>query len=113
MTLKQTIEYYKLDGKVFIDENAPDDSIILDVSVEFEAYPTWENDGIGSYEYWGSKEYDSGVNYVSLESNGYPTWDETLHTPDENEAIRLFTKSPEFENLCDRFCKEYEKNSGF
>jgi hypothetical protein len=26
-----------------------------------------ENDGIGAYEYWGSKEYDAGTNYAVFE----------------------------------------------
>lgn len=26
-----------------------------------------ENDGIGAYEYWGSKEYDAGVDYAQFE----------------------------------------------
>lgn len=111
MRLKETIEYYKLDGKVFLGDNLTDDALILDVTVEFEAQPTWDNDGIGTYEFWGYKEYDNGKDYVTLEES--PSWDESLHTPDENYAIRLFVQSADFDRLCDKFCKEYEKKSGY
>lgn len=32
------------------------------MSVDYEV--EWENDGIGSYEYWGSKEFDAGTDYA-------------------------------------------------
>lgn len=113
MTLKQTIDYHKLNGKVFLGDDAPDDAILLFVNVEFEAEPQWENDGIGGYEFWGSREYDMGKNYVSLEQNGYPTWDKEKHTPDENDAIYLFTQSPDFDKLCDKFCTIYAKENRY
>lgn len=31
---------------------------------------TIDNDGIGSYEYWGAKGYDHGTNYAEIEDNG-------------------------------------------
>jgi hypothetical protein len=111
MILTQVICYYQIDGKVFYGEDSPNDEIIHEVSVEFEAFPRWENDGIGSYEYWGSKEYDYGRNYVSLEFYGEPTYNSEDYTPDENEAIHLYINSPDFDKLCDKFCKIYAKEN--
>lgn len=42
------------------------------------------NDGIGSYEYWGSKEYDSGYSYPDIDEM---TWDKTQFTDEQNEII--------------------------
>lgn len=36
-------------------------------SVSGSAIYEIENDGIGAYEYWGSKEYDAGCNYAVFE----------------------------------------------
>ena len=35
----------------------------IEVSVEFHT----ENDGIGSYEYWGQKCFDAGTNYIEID----------------------------------------------
>jgi len=32
-----------------------------------------ENDGIGSYEYWGFKGIDKGTNYITIEENSFIT----------------------------------------
>jgi len=45
---------------------------------------TKENDGIGAYEYWGSKSYDSGSDYLNLEELN---WDKTLYTEEQNKLI--------------------------
>ena len=34
--------------------------------IEFSYH--WDNDGIGSYEYWGMKGYDKGHDYVEIDS---------------------------------------------
>jgi hypothetical protein len=44
-----------------------------------------ENDGIGSYEYWGKKCYDHGTNYLRLEKD--PHWDKSLYTEEQNNLI--------------------------
>lgn len=43
-----------------------------------------ENDGIGPYEYWGSKEVDRGTDYVVIENT---EWDTTGFTTEEIELI--------------------------
>jgi hypothetical protein len=80
-------------------------------SVEFEAFPKWENDGIGSYEYWGAKGYDFGSDYISLEYNGDPTWDTLKHTEEENRLIEQIRDSSnvQWQRLCERFCDEYKE----
>lgn len=35
---------------------------IFSMSVEFDV--EWDNDGIGSYEYWGAKGFDAGHDYA-------------------------------------------------
>ncbi len=32
----------------------------VEINIEYE----WENDGIGSYEYWGAKGFDAGNDYA-------------------------------------------------
>lgn len=80
------------------------------IDVEFEAYPCWENDGIGFYEYWGLQEYDKGHDFVSLETHGFPTWDISKHTKVENEVIQSFLDSDKYIELDDLFCKKYEES---
>ncbi len=41
--------------------------IELTLSLEYG----WCNDGIGSYEYWGSTGYDHGTDYVEIENYSY------------------------------------------
>jgi len=38
---------------------------VEDLEVEVEYH--WENDGIGSYEYWGFRGYDAGHNYIEMD----------------------------------------------
>lgn len=42
------------------------------------------NDGIGSYEFWGSRGFDAGINYLELQS---VNWDKGLYKSDENDII--------------------------
>ena len=58
-----------------------DDSIEVDFVCEFHV----ENDGIGSYNYWGSTYYDAGDDYLVLD---YLKWDESKFSKEQNEAIR-------------------------
>ena len=44
-----------------------EDAIELTLTLQYE----WCNDGIGSYEYWGSKEYDHGTDYVEINEVTY------------------------------------------
>ena len=66
------------------------------VTVDFYCAISKENSGIGSYEYWGSKGYDSWQDYLVVDDI---TWDESLHTKQENDIIKQFIDDTE----------EYEK----
>ena len=89
-----------------LDYNIPYGEEGLDVT--FEAFPRMENDGIGSYEFWGMKGYDAGHNYVSLEHYGSPTWNPENYTCKENQAIADFLNNEkQLIKLEDYFCKEY------
>lgn len=69
MTHKTTIE-------VEIGDQCKDVVITAEYSIE--------NDGIGDYEYWGSKEYDAGFDYALIESFD---WDKEKYSDKWNEAI--------------------------
>jgi hypothetical protein len=56
----------------------------VDTEVEFFCNYEIKNDGIGSYEFWGSREFDAGTNYVELQS---VTWDKELYSSRENDII--------------------------
>jgi len=47
-----------------------------------------QNDGIGSYEYWGQKCYDRGEDYYILED--FPTWDKSLYSFEQNWIIAIY-----------------------
>lgn len=68
-----TIEIYRL-----LDINSEEK--------EIEFFCDYEilNDGIGSYEFWGSREYDAGTNYLELQS---VNWNKDLYSSRENDII--------------------------
>lgn len=68
-----TIEIYRL-----LDINSKEKEI------EFFCDYEIQNDGIGSYEFWGSKEFDKGIDYIVLEK---VTWDKNLYPESENDII--------------------------
>lgn len=108
MTHTAHLEYSKAGGRVILfPSELPEDIELMEIEVEFEGEPQWENSGIGDYEFWGSREHDSGQDYVSFEQNGNPTWDKSKYNDDENEAIELYTQTVQFESFCDEFCKRY------
>lgn len=112
MTHKAHLEYAKAGGRVILfPSELPEDIELIEIEVEFEGEPQWENSGIGSYEYWGSREYDYGTDYVSFEQNGLPMWDKSKYNDDENEAIELFTQTEQFDSFCDDFCRKYAKEN--
>ena len=47
-----TIDSFEYEGRFF--------------SMDIEYDVEWSNDGIGYYEYWGSKEYDAGHDYAEV-----------------------------------------------
>jgi len=74
--------------------------------VELEAELTKQNDGIGSYEYWGQKCYDRGEDYYIMED--YPTWNHDLYTYSENWLIAIWLMA-NYSWVEDLFIKEFEK----
>lgn len=47
----------------------------------------WCNDGIGHYEFWGSKGYDSGTDYWEIDNI---EWDKSQWTDAENKVIEEY-----------------------
>ena len=94
MYISEEIEY--------VDENG--EYILIDV--EFQAFPKWDNDGIGAYEYWGTRYYDKGVDYVSLEND--PTWDMSKYTDYQNNIIEHLP-AKRWDEIRNTFCIEYEQ----
>ena len=80
------------------------DYVEVEITVGFE----WQNDGIGPYEYWGSKGYDKGIDYLEVTQT---IWDSAGFTPDEVKEIEK-----EMFASYDRWSKEaeeYFKNEHF
>ena len=61
------------------------DDEYLEVDFDCELYP--ENDGIGSYEFWGAKYYDEGIDYLVLDEM---KWDKTCFDNGQNKAIEQY-----------------------
>lgn len=59
----------------------------LGIEVEFTGQLRVENDGIGAYEFWGARGYDSGHDYFVCEDI---LWDKEMHTSEENELIEEY-----------------------
>jgi len=55
-------------------------NVIVQVECEYGI----ENDGIGPYEYWGSKEVDRGTDYIVIDNTD---WDITGFTKEEIDLI--------------------------
>jgi len=55
--------------------------------VEFTAEMISQNDGIGSYEFWGSREFDKGEDYWSIDKL---SWDYDSYTKEQNAAISAY-----------------------
>lgn len=65
-----TLDDFQFEGRCFS----------MEVGYEYE----WENDGIGSYEYWGAKGNDKGNTYAEVQSHGIG--DLVEHLPDGTEV---------------------------
>lgn len=68
-----------------IEVQVGEDILIVDLSYDVVK----ENDGIGSYEYWGYTYYDRGNDYFIVENM---KWDKTLYTDQENEIIERYVE---------------------
>jgi hypothetical protein len=57
------------------------------IEVEFDCELHSENDGIGSYEFWGSKYYDAGNDYLVLDEM---KWDKASFNEEQNKVIEKY-----------------------
>jgi hypothetical protein len=64
-----------------------------EMDIEFKVSFYVDNDGIGSYEYWGSREYHTGCDHPVIEDM---TWDESLFDTWQNAEIKRLSET---ENL--------------
>lgn len=82
--------------KITITKTDPEDiqdeilEIIEKTMEAVEPEVSWDNDGIGPYEYWGARGFDKGTNYLVCEGNVYG--DEIF---DVNISKVVFDTSPE------------------
>jgi hypothetical protein len=81
----------------------------LDLEVELEAEITLENDGIGSYEYWGMKCYDAGTDYYEVTGLEY---DQSLYSKEQIEVIEKYLDD-NIDEINTTIVKEYEKNNDY
>jgi hypothetical protein len=63
-------------------EIAPDEYIYVD----FEGDPSYEDVGIGSYEYWGFRGNDSSMQWVLEDIQ----WDKSQYSDDVNTIIQKY-----------------------
>lgn len=71
----------------------------IEVTVGFD----WENNGIGSYEYWGSKGFDKGITYLVANEI---LWDSTGFSLEEVELVE-----GEIEASMTRWTEKAEKDA--
>jgi hypothetical protein len=81
----------------------------LDMEVQLELEISFENDGIGSYEYWGSREYDAGTNYHEVTGLEYDT---SKYTEEQNRIIEASIEANRKE-IEENAIKRYEKGLEF
>lgn len=78
-----------------------EDTQTLEINLETEAHPDYidivvsinyeiENDGIGSYEFWGQKCCDKGTDYIVIDSWD---WDKKGFSPGEIEVVEANIKA--------------------
>lgn len=96
------IEDFEYEGRLF------------SMSVEFDV--EWSNDGIGSYEYWGSKEFDAGNDYAEV--SDYAVSDLTEHLSDGTQ-VSIPESDPIFKSVAkdisdrvDKACEGLEPEIG-
>ena len=82
-----------------VELTSREESVEIKVEVEYH----WDNDGIGAYEYWGSREVDRGTNYVDIDD---VTYDKTGFTPEE--IIEIETA---IEKVQEKWCQEIAESS--
>lgn len=75
-----------------------------ELEVKLECDCTVENSGIGSYEYWGSKEHDAGENYLSCERI---TWNEEGYSDEVNKLIDQYIKE-NYSEIADEAIEKFD-----
>jgi len=76
------------------------------VTVDLQATGiNWENDSIGSYEFWGYTYYDYQSDYAVVKDF---TWDKEKYTDEENKAIDAYIDE-NFVELSDKYCENLEE----
>ena len=79
----------------------------LDMEVLLEAEITLENDGIGSYEYWGSREHDAGSDYYAVTGL---TYEKSNYTPEQIAIIDKYLEDNQ-EDIDEAIIKKYESSN--
>jgi hypothetical protein len=75
------------------------------IDVDFEGEVQVGNDGIGSYEFWGYRGYDHGVDYLYCENI---TWDKSKYTDNENYIIEKYLEK-NFDKIENEICHNYSR----
>lgn len=88
------IESFEYDGRMF------------SMSVNYEV--EWENDGIGHYEYWGSKEFDAGHDYAVV--SDYEVSD-LIEYLESGEQVSIGESDPIFKKVASAVSDLVDKNS--
>ena len=85
--------------EVFLDSR--ENEVEVKVTVGFE----WQNNGIGAYEYWGSKGYDNGINYLEPVEI---LWDSAGFTAEEVKEIEkeIYSSLESWSNKAERDSEE-------
>ena len=85
--------------EVFLDSR--ENEVEVKVIVGFE----WQNNGIGAYEYWGSKGYDNGINYLEPVEI---LWDSAGFTTEEVKEIEkeIYSSLESWSNKAERDSEE-------
>lgn len=77
------------------------------LEVEFYGDMILENNGIGSYEYWGYRGYDHGQDYYECEG---VDWDKPCYTEEENAAIQQYVDEY-YDKICGQLIDKAENIS--
>ena len=80
-----------------------------DIEVQLDCECITENSGIGSYEYWGSKEYDAGEDYLVCENI---TWNKNEFTEEQNNIIEKYVKE-HFDEIADEAIDDFDPSDWY
>jgi len=75
-----------------------------DLEVTFYGNPQRVDIGIGSYEFWGAKGYDSHWVWELEDAQ----WDKSLYTPEENKIINQWL-TENFKEVSEAIIKNHKK----